>query len=635
MIGGRENDPLARPPRLLAAGLALFASFSLRASCSGPPTIRILSPAHGTFSASSTVKISGDIKNIGIADAVVSVNGAVVPVQPNKTWSVNMTLNPAVVVNPFLAQLTKVSTGKIFRQRIVVLAGNSIPDGMYSPQSLALRLNDSGLATLGPKIKDLVPLDLATLLPSNTVIIPDYEFGCVPFLGCGHATVRVSGSPPPSISDYYIAADSLANNDVRALVTLDDLFVRADVNGTYALVPFTCHFNVSATQATITSHYVMSPLASDSSNVDVNQNGNDSVSTIGFSDGGGADCNGMFGGLVALLINAFVPNVQGLVTDGLVSFLADPDGAGSQDTPIAAAIQTALGGIPIAGPLGDSLGVNLETSLFDVLEDAGGVTLGSDTRVFTTIGTGPGQCQPPPGTPDFSASYHVVEAFPTFGTTAPVSGSPYDLGLCINSSAFNQLLKAEVECGLLKTELTEIDLGGGPIPITSGLLGLFIPQFAPFNPPIDLKIRLSPTLAPIVTGNTGPAGELAEMRIGQLLLEIVGVDQDIVYLAGAADVRFGFDISLDAQTGTLTFALSEPNPSAGDVKLAITNNLIQTDEATVEGFLPFVVAPLFPSLSDSLGSLPLPQFFGLGLGPVEVSRNGQFMSVFADLVPVP
>ena len=38
-------------------------------------------------------------------------------------------------------------------------------------------------------------------------------------------------------------------------------------------------------------------------------------------------------------------------------------------------------------------------------------------------------------------------------------------------------------------------------------------------------------------------------------------------------------------------------------------------------------------LASSLGAFPLPSFLDLGLQGVEVSAEGEFMSLFADLVP--
>ena len=64
-------------------------------------------------------------------------------------------------------------------------------------------------------------------------------------------------------------------------------------------------------------------------------------------------------------------------------------------------------------------------------------------------------------------------------------------------------------------------------------------------------------------------------------------------------------------------------------------NPLGADEAQVEAVLPALVQPLIPSLAGALSGFPLPQFFGLSLQGVEVSRSGQFLALFANLAPVP
>jgi hypothetical protein len=46
-----------------------------------------------------------------------------------------------------------------------------------------------------------------------------------------------------------------------------------------------------------------------------------------------------------------------------------------------------------------------------------------------------------------------------------------------------------------------------------------------------------------------------------------------------------------------------------------------------------MLGQFLPSLGDSLGTFPMPGFLGMELHGVEVSRVGQFMSVFARLQP--
>ena len=62
-------------------------------------------------------------------------------------------------------------------------------------------------------------------------------------------------------------------------------------------------------------------------------------------------------------------------------------------------------------------------------------------------------------------------------------------------------------------------------------------------------------------------------------------------------------------------------------------NPLGVDEAALEAdVLPPLVASLLPSVAGSLASFPLPEFFGLSLSGVEISRNGQFMTLYANLV---
>lgn len=103
--------------------------------------------------------------------------------------------------------------------------------------------------------------------------------------------------------------------------------------------------------------------------------------------------------------------------------------------------------------------------------------------------------------------------FPAFGAATPVQNLRYGIGLGISTSGFNQLLRSQIEGGLLRSTLSEIDLGSGPIPLNAGLLAALFTPFSQLPPATPIAIRISPTLAPVLTGAVGPAGELGELRI--------------------------------------------------------------------------------------------------------------------------
>jgi hypothetical protein len=601
---------------------------TLGAVCGSVPTITITSPAHGTFSTASSILVTGTVGNVDLANTEVRINGTVVPLS-GANFSYTMPLNATAVLNPVFAELRNLTTQQILaRARNMVIYGNSVADGAFSLNGVGLRITDQGLNKLEPIISSGVSINPATLLPVGSVVISNYCAIGGPFGTClGRETATIA-NPPPSISGFALDADSMTNF-VAGDVTVNNLRIDLNLSGS-GLAP-SCGLRLSATTTQIFGDYALQPDATDPHNVDVNEIGDPVVSFAGFQQNftsGICDFP-----LIGDLIQLIVGNVEPTVISGFQNALKDPDGAGPADAPIADAIETALANISIAGPIGDALQVNFDSPLFDVAEDDNGITLGSDARITSSIGTGPGQCSPPPGAPDLTASYHVAETFPAFGATTP-GGLPYHIGIAISTSAFNQLLKAQIECGLLQTSITQIDLGNGLQPVTAGSLLILIPQLASFDPATPMRIDLKPTLAPFMTGNAGPGGELGELRIPQLGIE-VHIDDGAhpgdtgLIIRGTIDARTGLDLTFDNATSSLVFSVG----SATDIQIAFLKNNIGVNEANVVAVLNFLLPTLLPSLGDGLGAFPLPEFFGLSLQAVEVGRTGQFYSVYANLAP--
>jgi hypothetical protein len=76
-------------------------------------------------------------------------------------------------------------------------------------------------------------------------------------------------------------------------------------------------------------------------------------------------------------------------------------------------------------------------------------------------------------------------------------------------------------------------------------------------------------------------------------------------------------------------------PEASDTVMTVIQNPLGTNEAELEQVLPAVFRPLIPELAGALSGFPIPQFFGLQLQGVEVSKNGGFLALFANLAPTP
>ena len=106
------------------------------------------------------------------------------------------------------------------------------------------------------------------------------------------------------------------------------------------------------------------------------------------------------------------------------------------------------------------------------------------------------------------------------------------------------------------------------------------------------------TLAPLVTGNPGPAGQLTELLIAQVLVEIVEPGPQTVWLSGAFDARLGMNAALSP--GGLGVVLDEP--AAADTAMVILGNPLGADAEQLE-----TVLELAPPVFSFIFGVPRPE----------------------------
>jgi hypothetical protein len=148
--------------------------------CSGTPSICenfhvfIDTPTHGVFTTAGSVLVTGHYTTLPPGQVSVTVNG--VPAsslnQTARTFSHTVTLSQAQVLNPVLVSLTNTASGEQVRERVVVIAGESVSDGSFSTQAGAFRLNDSGLDTVEPLVGGLAAgqFDIGSLISPGAVV---------------------------------------------------------------------------------------------------------------------------------------------------------------------------------------------------------------------------------------------------------------------------------------------------------------------------------------------------------------------------------------------------------------------------------------------------------------------------------
>jgi hypothetical protein len=544
----------------------------------------------------------------------LKVNGVDADVD-GEDFSAEIPLDGADILNAVLVEATY-SSGEVLRERRTVVYGDGthaqvLPDGAVLSDGVGLRINERSFTKLGPVVKNLTTFDPGAIAPPGTVFLDQ----CITQVIVCTLYAKASTAAAPTIQDFSVALDSNQGN-VKAVVTLNGLHVPVNVRATIFGIPTNCTMNVDAASVGIDGNYALQPSPTDPHFLDVNLVGATPVVTLGgvTSDFVGGICS--IPG-IEQIVGLFLPDVKELMRTKLTTILGDPDGAGPVDSPVADAVEAALAQLNIAGDIGTALGLQLDSTLQSADEDPNGIGLRA-TASFTSSGVAP-EAPDLPGSVGFPG-----ESLGALPTTTP-GGLPFDVAVGASATGFNQLLAGETERGLLNVDVTS--LNGVPLTL-KGLydlvgLGGLVTQDHP------LAISLRPEVAPIVTTSPGPGGALGEMRFAGYKVTIRNTDDNATFLELVLDFRTGVGMTL--ADGGLAFTFDPP--AAGDLSATITKNPNHLPESIVQQVFTQLTPQVFASVQDVLPSFPLPQFAGLNLSLVEISRVGSGFVLFADLVP--
>jgi hypothetical protein len=594
----------------------------------------IVEPVAGTFSEAFEIRVVGSIPTSDLPSTVATLDGTSLALSAGAAlpgglveaiFDVSVGLDFVKVFNPLLLEWT-LPGGASGRERVTVVAGAFTPDGVASPLSAALRFTDSGLDAFEPAVEALVAFDLEEVLPVGRRIynkcLVDTFAGCI-----GRAKVYVD-DPPPSFGSQRVALDALAGG-VQLDLVLAELRVDLDIRGS-GLVP-DCRLRLTADAAEIGAHYALAPDAPDlggPTRVDLTQIGSLALDFDRFRQKfTGGSCND---GLIEDVVDAIVGDLEDDILDALEELLEDPDGTGPDDGPLADAIEDALADVELAAPLGEALEVVLKSPLAGVIADETGVTFVTDTVVQALIGDA--GCDAPAGVPDLTASLEPESPLPVLGELTPNGGLPFDVALALNDAALHQGLKAFTECGLLHSDLEELELGGTSFAITAGLLAVIEPAFRSLPDSLPLTIRVRPMLAPILGAGAGPRGELAALRIADLRVAVIDPLDDFEWLALAVDATTGLDFRSDPTTEGLALGTAG---ALADVEIVVLGNAIGAEEAPLKDALARLLEDGSISLADELGHFRLPSFLGLALSPIEIVRDTGSATFFFEAIPAP
>jgi len=626
MIGQSSRFASLRRIAIRFAGIAI-ACVIMAQSCEPLPYIQIDSHSQGAFVTGATTTVQGRFGRVAVdASTEVTVNGVMAVVRPDNSFSAVVPIDYATLFNRIIAQVSQGGIPQATQQLTVVAVDGvnnaAVPDGDTSPDSLALRIGNVGLDQIEPVIEDLAAssLDITSAVMAKNPIL---ENECVVRNLMGVCTNwGTANAIEIGYESFTLDAASKGPYQIDIGFTVNDLFADVDLDvrdGSGGRLR--CGLEIYATSVDIRSSVDLLPNANDPRYVDVNQTSEPTVVLNGF----GARfisgvCDDPFFGDI---INFFVqPQLRGVITNAFVNNLKDPDGAGPQDSIIADALETALAGVAIAGPIGESIGATLTAPFSSIDEDASGLTMLADSAVTQPV--------PANGAPQLAASYALLgEGVPSFGALTP-GGLPYGMGFGVSTTALNQMLKAFVEGGMLLNTITELTQDGVVVPLDVATMSTIIPEFATHGSPQDpVVVHVKPAIAPVFTGQPGPNGEMAALGFGGVLIDFRVVSERSSRLVLRADVMFTVGVDFTFTPAGVSLVLGSLDESSVDTFMAV--NQVSADDASLVRAIEALVPSFGPPLAPAIESLPIPALLGLDIAPVEVDLQGTWLAVYADL----
>ena len=571
----------------------------------------------GVYTSSPTQLITGTVE-VAAGDSLtsVTVNGNPATVD-GKTWSYELPLDGEAIFNSVNVEAT-FANGDVFRERRTVVYGDGttatiVPEGQVLNNAVGLRVNERSFTKLGPVIKSLTTIDTAAIAPPGTVILDE----CITSIVVCTVYATATTAAAPTLADFSVELDSNQGN-VRAVVTLADLNVPLDVDARIFGIPSNCALNVDAASVTIDGNYALSPDPVDPHNLDVNLVG--ATPTVTANDVDSDFTSGICSiPVIEQIVGLLLPDVTDLLETNLTTLLGDPDGAGAVDSPVADAIEAALDQVNIAGPIGESLGLNLDSTITAADEDTAGIDLRS-TALFTSAGV-------VPEAPDLTGSVGFGDTLDAIGPDSP-SGAPFDVAVGASITGFNQLLAGETERGLVNVDVSE--LGGQPVTLKSLFDTIGAGGIVTDDRPVVIQLR--PEVAPVVTTADPPEGSLGEMRFNGYRVTVKTSDETQAVLMELV-IDFTTGISLGLADDGLAFEFDQPAPE--NFSSDIVKNPLNLPDELVDQVFATLTPQVFDAVGDALPKFPLPQFVGLDLQLVEVARVGSGFVLYTDLVPAP
>lgn len=538
------------------------------------PSVVITSPVSGTITGGSAVTVSGQVLgDLGEAD-ILLVDGALTSFDPGTgAFSRSVSLG-AGSVHIIEASVESLGLSTQNQDSVVVLKGAALPLSLRVPGANSNRLNNSGFEDVEGVVQTMLEPAFA---PAN--FIGDEAGG-------GTITAFSTGSKNANVFGAGV-------NTVTAEISINTFHLEVDG------LTFGCEAEYDASNVLITANVNLV------GQLQVSINTSDVVFT-----GGSAELQG---GFLCDFVDLFLTNLEGDMEAQLkAAFQAELPGA----------FNGALAGINISGPIGAALDVNIDAVYANIPEDSQGVTFLVDSNVIAL--------DPIPDAPPITESLvPTPPGPPVLGPTIPGTGTPYDLGFCLSDGFVNRAMAAFMLQGRFNQSLTEVPVGGTPVPLSTVILGFLLgdPAYNAACPNCPVTLVLRPTAAAVARAPIPGESASVVLVIPNYRIDVVADASGTPLPLVSAHVTFDLPVTLNVAGAAIV-------PVVGTLSVAnveVSDNPIGADE----GAFASEVAELFPVAAQSLGALfgeiPLPEFQGLTVTGAGSGYNVSCTAIYLNL----
>lgn len=573
----------------------------------------------GLFISTGSIEVEGRVDTYAPDQTTLTLDGTAIPFATDGAFSRTLEPEPGRPFHSFgLALWRNGNPDPLERRRVTTVLGEGRDASERVPTGISLRLSDLALDAIAADFAEAIASEVdveAIVRESNPVAKESSCLTDTP-LGCAAKVEVEADVERVDIGKVKVHADS-RNEKLWIEVVLKNLEVDYDIDG-----DLDCNGRIRVDKASIPAKYRVAPDALKPWRLDVNLirssldaslHGFDNDFTSGICDVPVIDD----------LVEQVIGNLDDLLRDALLDVFDDPDGDGRKDSPVAEGVEDAIDYRTLWAPLGDALEVAIDTTLGAAAADPQGLTIDFDplvSRQTESCGAGP----------ELDAALDVPSTPIAWGDLTP-GGQPYDLAVALSASALNQMLRARVACGWLRADIDELDLGGGPLPLDAGLLGLLVPGLSSLDPDTPISLEIEPSLAPLVTGDAGPAGEPLDLWLAHWRVTLRDGSTGAALIELVLELRTGLDLSLAADGAHLEFGLGAVPAEA--VRSFVVGNALEVDDGEVSAAVSALVPTLLSAFGLDLDPVPVPGVAGLALAGVELAPVGDKVVAFMALAP--